>query len=84
MDPIMKIYMFHHWLEDANENVELFKNHGYLIGSFINPEAVKQLIGGNNVSSSDEDFEATSRMIAEEAKKDNLDNKRKRRRRKIS
>lgn len=62
--------MFHHWLEDINENVELFKHHGYLIGSFTNPEAVKQIIGGNNVSTSEEEFEETSKMVAEAIKKD--------------
>lgn len=61
----MKVYMFHHWLEDANEEVELFKNHGYLIGSFTNPEAVKNILGGNGYSVSEDEFEETSKMVAE-------------------
>ena len=58
--------MFNNWIEDNNENVELFKNHGYLIGSFFNPEAVKSLTGaGNTYATSDEEFEETSRMVSE-------------------
>lgn len=60
--------MFYHWLEDHNEEIELFKNHGYLIGSFSNPEAVKKLMGGNTYATSDEDFERTSQMIADDVK----------------
>jgi hypothetical protein len=73
MDPVMKVYMFNHWLEDVNEEVELFKNHGYLIGSFTNPEAVKNILGGNSVSVSEDEFEETSRMVAESIRKERED-----------
>lgn len=66
MDPITRMWMFNNWLEDTNDNVELFKHHGYLIGSFFNPEAVKSLTGaGNSYSTSDEEFEETSKMVSE-------------------
>ena len=59
----MKIYMFNHWLEDQNENIELFKHHGYLVGSFINPEAVQKILNDNNVSLSDEEFDIASDIV---------------------
>lgn len=66
MDPVMKLWMFTNWLEDTNENVELFKHHGYLIGSFINPEAVKSLTGsGNSYSVSEEEFDETTQIVRE-------------------
>lgn len=66
MDPVMKLWMFNNWLEDGNENIELFKHHGYLIGSFINPEAVKSLTGGgNSYSVSEEEFDETTKMVRE-------------------
>lgn len=64
MDPVQKIWMFQNWLADQNDNAELAKNHAYLIGSFTNPEAVKQLMGDNNVfESTDEDFEESTKMV---------------------
>lgn len=69
MDPMMKMYMFHHWLEDINDDVELFKHHGYLVGSFINPEAVKQMTSGDTYSTTDEEFEQTWQTVVEANKK---------------
>jgi hypothetical protein len=65
MDPVMKIYMFYQWMEDNNEQIELFKNHGYLIGSFSNPEAVKKILGGDSRGTSEEDFEEASKAVRE-------------------
>lgn len=82
--------MFNNWLEDNNENIELFKNHGYLIGSFFNPEAVKSITGsGNSYATSDEEFEETTRMVSEAIQKEreqqaNEQKVRKRRRRKAN
>jgi hypothetical protein len=76
MDPVMKLWMFNNWLEDNNENVELFKHHGYLIGSFINPEAVKSLTGaGNTYSVSEEEFEETTKMVRESILKEKAEEK---------
>ncbi len=69
MDPIMKLWMFENWLANQNEDIEIVKNHAYLVGSFINPEAVKKLLGesGQVHSSTDEEFEASTRMVMDEA-----------------
>lgn len=65
MDPMMRMWMFYNWIEDHNENVDLFKHHGYLIGSFINPEMAKEITQGPTYATSDDEFEATSRMVRE-------------------
>jgi hypothetical protein len=88
MDPIMKAWMHLSWVEDYNDEFELLKNQGYLIGSFTNPEAVQQILGKGQetYTSSDEEFEETSRRIIEESRhlaEQNLTGNRRRRRRKI-
>ena len=76
------MWMYENWIADQNDNIELAKNHAYLLGSFWNPEAVKQLIGGDNVhESTDEEFEESFRMVRESNEKELKNNKRKRRRR---
>ncbi len=84
MNPILKLWMFENWLEDQNDEVELVKNHAYLIGSFINPEAVRQLTGEGMVQhmSSDEEYEQSIKMVMDDGKKDEGSIK-KRRRRKV-
>ena len=87
MEPAEKALMFYSWLEDYEEKNEMIKNHGYLVGSFINPEAVKKMLDSTNISVSDEEFDATSeeiRRVNEEAMKEsNRANGRKRRRKKV-
>ena len=90
MDPVLRLWMFYNWIEDQNDDVELVKNHAYLLGSFWNPEAVQKLTGsGNTHLSTDEEFEASTKMIEEEKKAEEQKkvkespNVKKRRRRKI-
>lgn len=89
MDPVMKMYMFYHWVENQNENVELFKNHGYLIGSFTNPEAVKHMMNANTYSVDEESFEAASEFVVKSnkekiAQEHKQEIKKKRRRKKVN
>jgi hypothetical protein len=64
MDPVQKLWMYENWLGDQNDNAELAKNHAYLLASFTNPEAVKQILGeGNTHISTDEEFEESSKMV---------------------
>ncbi len=66
MDPVRKIWMFEHWLGDQKDQGELAKNHAYLLGSFTNPEAVKQLMGdGNTHESTEEELEESSKFVRE-------------------
>lgn len=98
MDPILRLWMYCNWLEDIKEKIELTKNHAYLIGSFTNPEAVSKLLEDNDnaVSISDTEFEESSQMVlddsikfnvssnnAEVIKTDNINNKVRKRKRKI-
>lgn len=64
MDPVRKIWMFNNWIEDQNENIELTKNHAYLIASFDHPEEVQKLLGNGQVHlSTDEEFDDTSDIV---------------------
>lgn len=63
MDPVLKIYMYEQWLGDHRDEAELAKNHAYLLGSFWNPEAVKQLMNDNVHESTDEEYEESLRMV---------------------
>lgn len=66
MDPVQKIWMMNNWQADQNEQAELAKNHAYLLGSFWNPEAVKQLAGDSNTHmSNDEEYEESLRIVKE-------------------
>lgn len=69
MDPVMKMWMFYSWIEDNNEQVDLLKHTGYLIGSFIDPQAARQLSNSNKTSVDDEAFEQQAKKIEEEGKK---------------
>ena len=66
MDPVQKIWMYENWLSDQNDQAELAKNHAYLLASFSNPEAVKDILGeGNMHVSTNDEFEDTSKLIKE-------------------
>ena len=67
MDPVQKAWMFENWLADQKDQAELAKNHAYLLASFWNPEAVKQILGEGNCvhESTTEDFEESTSMIKE-------------------
>lgn len=84
MNPVQKNWMFVNWMQDQVDKRDLAKDHAYLIGSFINPEAVNQMAGTDNKHiSSDEDLEESMKMVRQEALKDlksNKVNKRKRKR----
>lgn len=83
MNPILKLWMYENWIEDQNDDVELVKNHAYLVGSFINPEAVRQLTGEGMMTSvsSDEEFEQSLRMVLEDGEREEKEKKTKKRRR---
>lgn len=66
IDPIEKQYLFVNWMQDQTEKFEIAKNHAYLIGSFINPEAAKKLLEGDadQIESEDEDFDKSIDMVS--------------------
>ena len=82
MDPVVRAWMFYNWSEDFVDNLELIKNHGYLIGSFTNPEAVQKLMGkdGTTYSTSDKEYEESIKLVVEDTKKDEEKNKQKKKR----
>ncbi len=86
MDPVQKLWMFHNWIADKNEAAELAKNQAYLVGSFINPEAVNQMLNSNKHISTDAELEESMRMVREATLKDLIpkETKKRRRRRKAN
>lgn len=64
LDPVRKLWMYNNWLADQNDKAELAKNTAYLLASFWNPEAVKQILGdGNTHESTEEEFEESLAMV---------------------
>lgn len=64
MDPVQKLWMFENWQADQIDKIELAKNHAYLLASFSHPDAVKQILGRDNVhESSDDEFEESSKIV---------------------
>lgn len=85
MDPIMRAWMFHNWIEDFHDEHKVLENQGYLIGSFINPELVKKILGNDSETfvSSDEEFDALSKQIAEDIRAEDRSLKRRKRKLKL-
>ena len=77
--------MFHSWLEDFNDEQKMLENQGYLIGSFINPELVKRLLGADSetFTSSDKEFEELSKRIIEQNRSEDKALKKRKRKRKL-
>jgi hypothetical protein len=67
----MKLWMYENWLEDYKDKSELAKNHAYLLGSFIDPKAVQDIMGtsGNVIKSSDEEFEKSTELVLKDREK---------------
>jgi hypothetical protein len=63
MDLVRKMWLYSQWLGDHRDDAELAKNHAYLLGSFSNPEAVKEMLNNNVHESTDEDMEESMRMV---------------------
>lgn len=73
--------MFEQWLADQNDKYELAKNQAYLIGSFINPQMVKDMLGtgpGNYVTT-DEEFEKSWAMVQEDSKEEKITRRKRKR-----
>lgn len=67
MDPVRKAFYFYNWMADKNDKNEMIKDLGLLIGSFIDVEKVKNILGmnANKRISSDEDFDESTKMVKE-------------------
>lgn len=64
MDPVLKMWFYEQWLGDHRDDAELAKNTALLLGSFWNPEAVKEMTNDNRHQSTDEDFEESLKMVS--------------------
>lgn len=82
IDPMLGAYMFNHWVEDqVNEN-SVLDNQAYLIGSFINPELVKKMlgVGAETFESTDDEFEQLSKELLKNNQENNNKNLKRRKR----
>ncbi len=77
MDPVLKLWYYYNWIADQEDKYELAKNHAYLSGSFVNPEAVKSLSEAKKIYSTDEDFDESTKIV-EQYRGISLDKKKRR------
>ncbi len=63
MDPVQKMWLYYQWLGDQRDDAELAKNHAYLLGSFFNPEAVREMTNANVHESTDDELEESMRVV---------------------
>ena len=80
MDPVQKRWLFENWLADREDAFELAKYPALLQGMFTNPKAVNQFLNQeqrdkNAVSSSEEDFEESLKMVENPSKNRKRDKK---------
>lgn len=84
IDPVLKLYMYEHYIQDLQEKNEHAKHYSILIGSFANPEMAQKMLGtqGTQFKTSDAEFEKLSEQIlqmeASDASKAKQQRKRKR------
>lgn len=83
MDQVTKLWMFNNWVEDFKDTDEVVKNVGYLVGSFINPEMVKQMLEAQTFRSSDAEFEESTKMIEREKQEEEGKKPKRKRKRKM-
>lgn len=84
MDPVLKSYLYNQWLADQRDDGELARNHALLLGSFWNPEAVDKMLNADVISSTDDDFDESSRWVREanlKALQQNQDGKKRKKKR---
>jgi len=85
MDPIMRAWMFHNWIEDFYDDHKLLENQGYLIGSFTNPEAVRKALGHDTEThvSDDKEYETLLKNIRNQSLEENKNLKKRKRKLKL-
>jgi hypothetical protein len=91
LDPMLKIYMYQHWIQDYEEKNEFAKSYATFVGSFYNPEMARQIMDSeapeNVTESSEEEFDESTRWVLEDRERylkeqqSNVPVRRKRRRR---
>ena len=73
LDPMLKIYMYQHWLRDHEEKNEFAKSYSTFIGSFYNPEMARQIMDSdkadNVTQTSEEEFDESTRWVLADREK---------------
>lgn len=82
IDPIIRAWMYNSWIQDNQEKMDYAREHGLLIGSFLNYEAVRSIIAADNPDHmmTDEEFDKLSNELLLDDKKEEIKEIPKRRR----
>src|SRR6201986_485174 len=85
IDPVLKLWLYESWRKDLEEENEFARSYAILQGSFANPEMASKMIKSENpdFESSDEDFERLSKQMLDQNRKEDIQNNRRRKRKKI-
>ena len=85
IDDFQWIWMFYSWLQDKKEQHEMFHDYGTFVGSFSNPEMAKKIWAEKNpqFSSTEEEFNESSRYVLEVGKEQTRKRHRRHRNRKV-
>jgi hypothetical protein len=85
LNPVLRAFMYNNWVQDQNDEVEVLKNHGYLIGGFINPDMYRKIHNNKEIKSAetDEEFERKTEEFFNNLRKDENQPRIKKRKRKI-
>jgi hypothetical protein len=72
LDPVLKVYMYEHWVLDQKEDYDKLRGLAILEGSFVNPDAAKKMIKSEtpDYESSDEEFLESMRMVRQDAERE--------------
>jgi hypothetical protein len=72
INPYLRVWLFENWLFEKEREIEQKKDQAILIGSFTNPEAAQKMVKSENpdYASSDKDFDAATKLVRDQIKKD--------------
>lgn len=71
LDPIIESWMYSSWAQDIHEKMDYAKEHGLLIGSFIDYDAAKKIMDADekpDYMMTDEEFEQTAAQLLDKQK----------------
>lgn len=71
IDPLTRLWMYESWCQDLYEKNEFSRNYSILVGSFSNLEMAQKMlkVGQQTFTSSDEDFEESTRWMINDREK---------------
>ncbi len=66
MTPYDQLWYFYNWIEDKEEEVTIVKQHALLLASFDHPEEVRKMTDDSSkYTSTESEFDESTRMVKE-------------------